>query len=169
MATNHFHLVIFLVLLLCCFYASLWVIFIIFTWYLMTLLYYKRQLWDHALQSQMSGCRHCAHCVKVILLLFKCWFLCPHSLFQSRHGIVMIISKISRLKFVWTILTIYSLPCQYMLITKWLRKRENWVEVSSRGRREKWREIQISYKERVWEDTMSKNIWSRERLNNIKL
>lgn len=42
-------------LLLCWFSASLWDIFIIFIWYLMTLLYYKRQLWNHSSQPQPSG------------------------------------------------------------------------------------------------------------------
>lgn len=40
------------------------------------------------------------YCVKVILALFKCWFLCLHILFQSRHGIIMLMAGIFCFMFV---------------------------------------------------------------------
>lgn len=51
----------------------------------------------------LSGsCRHnfFVHCIKVIPVLFKYWFLCSHILFQSRYDFAMFILRNSCLKFV---------------------------------------------------------------------
>lgn len=70
---------------------------------------------SHCFKSD-EACRHKAfvHCVKVVLVLFKCLFLCPHFLFQSGYGIVMLrsINYPQPFLFVQTILTIYSVFCQ---------------------------------------------------------
>ena len=70
---------------------------------------------SHCFKSD-EACRHKAfvHCVKVVLVLFKCLFPCPHFLFQSGYGIVMLrsINYPQPFLFVQTILTISAVFCQ---------------------------------------------------------
>lgn len=58
-------------------------------------LFYVDSMWLLLLQ-----CRHTVfvHCIKVILALLKCWFLCPHILFQLEHPSVIFRSRISCLQ-----------------------------------------------------------------------
>lgn len=94
--------------------------------------------------QQGYPCRHdiIAHCVKIIHVLFKCWFLCPHIWLQSKYGTVMLILSISSPIVDLNIIPHWFFDLSIKLTSPWLNRTENKAvfPILARRSRGEWRE-----------------------------